>query len=430
MTTHYGDISPSTNNARKIEHELEYRLANGQPLRSALHDEIHKLRQLDSYHGRLNRPQFQKDLREIDHDLHQKRLLPHMHIATYGEHLGRLVHDPHAHAQPPHNLHLPAKDPALRQHLGAPHQGKNTAKDQTQVSPLRRALFEASGTEQVPALRKDDAGESPSTVASEPDLSEILRPWSFTPTPPREQRTPPHKDVPPVKNGGDARPEQEVSPQSDAPPLSNLKAAIERAKAGGRSLTIAQFGDSHIQFGTETPALVGRLAADSGLQSGQVRFSSFGDVGKTATYANEHPEEFLRNINRNTDLVIVSFGSNESGAQAGSKYANDYAQLIDKVRQKAPQASIVMVGPTDGNFWNTNRHLPYLRSVVDAQKSVAATIPNSAYIDVLDQMPTVQQMRSKNPPLMQPDNLHLTTDGYRLLGKIIADDVQSVLNQR
>jgi lysophospholipase L1-like esterase len=160
-----------------------------------------------------------------------------------------------------------------------------------------------------------------------------------------------------------------------------------------------------------------------GLNAGQLHYSHFGVQGKTASDAKRDPGQFLQNVHSNTDLVVLSFGSNDSGVQAGGKYRKDYQDLVDMIRHKAPNASVLMVGPTDGDFWRTNNHLPGLDSVTRQQESVQAQTLNSAYLNVraLPNSPfsSVETMRAKH--LMQDDNLHLTPTGYRLLGSTIAD---------
>jgi lysophospholipase L1-like esterase len=207
--------------------------------------------------------------------------------------------------------------------------------------------------------------------------------------------------------------------------MESLKSAVERAKEGGRPLTITQIGDSHIAFGMETPAIAAKLAADFGLKPDQIRFSSIGDVGKTASYAKDHPGEFMKNIDQNADLVIVSFGSNEATKQEGAQYSHDYGALIDQIKSRDPNGAIAMIGPTDGNFWNTQRHLPGLASVTQSQEGVAAGVSNGAYFEVAPNMGSVASMRSEG--LMGSDNLHLTQSGYKKLGGIIADDIANAV---
>jgi lysophospholipase L1-like esterase len=218
-------------------------------------------------------------------------------------------------------------------------------------------------------------------------------------------------------------------PQANPPgQLDSLKSALERAKAGGRPLNIVQIGDSHVASGVQTTSLASRLAADAGLQPSQVQYTFTGARGKSASYANENSGQFLRHINKNTDLVVVSFGSNEAGQRAGAKFTNDYSSLIQKIRNNAPQAAIVMAGPTDGNFSGSSRHLPYLDSVAQAQHEVAAQVPDSAYVNVGPQMGSVSSMRARG--VMASDNLHLTAKGYQHLGSIIADNIEAEMRRQ
>jgi lysophospholipase L1-like esterase len=209
--------------------------------------------------------------------------------------------------------------------------------------------------------------------------------------------------------------------------LSSLSAAIARAKAGGRPVNIVQIGDSHIDAGIETPALAKELAADNGLRKDQVKSSFYGRNSVTSEYANEHSAKFLNKLNKNTDLVVVSFGTNDAKVNPGNDYTKNYSELIAKVHDKAPNASIVMVGPTDGNFWNTDTHLPYLNEVTQAQERVAAATRNSAYINVLPQMGPMANLRRDG--FMTTDRVHLTGDGYRLLGKTLGDDISAELKK-
>lgn len=367
MTYHHNWEEHESAGARRVSHEIEHKVAHGHSLKSTLNEEIHKLRQLDSSHGKLNCHQFERDLKAVDQELHNRHLLPHLHIVTDGKHLGELVSDSRQ-SHGDHGL----------QHNSPVPDGK--AAGHRQRESKLHAVVPGSGSHSA-----------------------------FDNIEPRQLND---------------RPPGSLS-DAGASQLDTLKSAIERSKAGGRALAIVQIGDSHVKSGVETPALVDRLAADTGLKSGQVGYSFTGDVGKTASYANEHPEEFLRNINQNTDLVIVSFGSNEAGSPVGDKYSNDYASLIQKIRGKAPQAAIVMVGPTDGNYWNSSRHLPYLEEVAAAQQAVAARVPDSSYLKIGPQMGSVASMRQRG--LMSSDNLHLTEKGYQLLGSIIADDITEVL---
>jgi lysophospholipase L1-like esterase len=408
MTRSHEHDSHLSKNARSIEHEIEHKLsAKHGDVHHILYSEVHKLRMLDSQGGKLNKHKFLRDLKAIEVELHHKHLLPHMHLPK----------DDHKPATHHKDGTKSAADHPPHEHT-APHAhgSKIDHKPSAHSAPVPSEAHKGSGAsthdahgakkQLLPPLHIDDRSMAGSSPAGAPRPGTTNNEYTAGDSQPAQFKP------------GEVAPAQNRSAPGD---LTSLSAAIARAKAGGRPLTIAQIGDSHVAHGTETAAMVAQLAANNGLRPDQVSASHYGQVGKTATYANQHAAEFLRNINKNTDLVVVSFGSNEAGEKAGN-YSRSYADLISKVRAQAPNASIVMVGPTDGNFWNSNRHLPNLDGVTRAQQTVAAGVPNSAYIDVRPQMGSVASMRQRG--LMAGDNLHLTNGGYALLGRMIADDIK------
>ena len=276
----------------------------------------------------------------------------------------------------------------------------------------------------------DSHGRSATTDVPKPSILSIpplesLIPANINNSPPRsgDPRYPADVGAPSRKPIGDDSANAVNKPGAGAPSgfSDTLKAAVERAKKGGRPLTITQIGDSQIAAGIETPAIAAELAADLGLRANQVNFSWVGEVNRTAPYAKDHPGTFMQNVQPNTDLVIVSFGLNESTTQEGAQYVSDYTTLIGQIRSRDHSGAIAMVGPTDGNYWATNKHLVGLDSVRQAQQSVAAQVPNSAYFGGAARLGTVASMRAGQ--LMVWDNLHLTAAGYQQLGGIVADDI-------
>lgn len=425
--------SHPSENAKHIEHQIENRLAHSHnhDTRGIIYDEVHKLRQMDSAHGKLNQHQFSADLQSIDHSLHQKHLLPHMHIVGHGNRMGELVSDKkkdernHSAADPDGAKTQKSKSDDKREGMPGAHESvQHTGKPGGHEA---KAHHGKPGAHAAPKSRPG-RGAQPGSGAPEPAGDDSVGPEAGASpqpaAPSADGRSQGQSAESPYQGAADASSD---AAQNGSGQLSSLNSAIERAKAGGRPLTIAQIGDSHIAHGTETPALAGRLAADNGLRPDQVQFSSHGNVGKTASYANQHPDEFLKNINRNTDMVVVSFGSNEAGQRPDGKYARDYAGLIAKVRERAPGAAIVMAGPTDGNFWGSNRHLPYLNEVLQTQQAIASRVPDGAYVRAGAQMGSVASMKQQG--LISSDNLHLTSRGYQRLGAILADDITDILRK-
>ncbi len=398
MSGHHRNDLHLSKNGRLIEHEIEHKLADGHTnVQGMLYDEVQKLRRLDSStDGKLNKHKFSHDLQSIDAVLHHKHLLPHMHLPK----------DSHKHTS---EVPLPPRRP---DELAAKGPSVRPAADRS------------------PAMKPDLAPHAP-----KPDLPQAFHKQDPVQPAEKPNLTPAAQKLDPAQPARTADvPQQTQKPDLVAPErkpgsgeLSSLSAAIARAKAGGRPVNIVQIGDSHIDAGIETPALAKELAADNGLRKDQVRSSYYGRNGVTSEYANKHSAAFLNKLNTNTDLVVVSFGSNDAKLNPGHDYTKNYSELIAKVQQKAPNASIVMVGPTDGNFWDTNTHLPYLNEVTQAQERVAAATRNSAYINILPQMGPMSALRRNG--FMTTDNLHLTGDGYRLLGKTLGDDISADLKK-
>jgi lysophospholipase L1-like esterase len=374
VSGHHREDLHLSKNGRLIEHEIEHKLAKGHTnVQGMLYDEVQKLRRLDSSaDGKVNKHKFSHDVQSIEAALHHKHLLPHLHLPK----------DSHNHSS---EVPLPPRRP---DDLAA--KGSEPTRAADLVQPAQKPDLS-------PAAQKLDLAKS----TRKPDLAEPSQ----------------KPDLPP------AAPES----QPGSGNLSSLSAAIARAKAGGRPVNIVQIGDSHIDAGIETPALAKELAADNGLRKDQVKSSFYGRNSVTSEYANEHSAKFLNKLNKNTDLVVVSFGTNDAKVNPGNDYTKNYSELIAKVHDKAPNASIVMVGPTDGNFWNTDTHLPYLNEVTQAQERVAAATRNSAYINVLPQMGPMANLRRDG--FMTTDRVHLTGDGYRLLGKTLGDDISAELKK-
>jgi hypothetical protein len=201
----------------------------------------------------------------------------------------------------------------------------------------------------------------------------------------------------------------------------SLKSAIERAKSGGKQLVIAQVGDSHIAAGIETPALANEIARDAGLDPSQVSASHYGHPWKTAEYADQHKQEFLSHIRPDSDLVVVSFGSNDSAGNMIANYQEKYKDLLQSIHLRAPHAHIVAASPFDGNVWNTNTHLPQIDNVMQAQRNAAAEVPNTSFINLKDQFGSVASMQKHG--LMVSDRLHLTAGGYKAVGAGLGDDI-------
>ncbi len=227
---------------------------------------------------------------------------------------------------------------------------------------------------------------------------------------------PPLKDVPsPTPNGGG---------------LAHLQEAIARANSGGAPISVLQYGDSHVAGGTEPKAIEDALKS-----LGPVQYDTMAKVGISANYPLTDPTNWLNKpIQKDhPDLVILSFGSNDSAGNVNqAAYEQSYQKLIDNVRERDPNASILIVGPSDGDSItgaNKGNTLPGLDNVVAAQKAVAEK-NGLDFFDLRQSMGgpgSIEDWHSKG--LAADDKLHFTTKGYELIGNAVANHIKDQVHK-
>jgi lysophospholipase L1-like esterase len=132
---------------------------------------------------------------------------------------------------------------------------------------------------------------------------------------------------------------------------------------------------------------------------------------------------------RRPDLVLLAYGTNESGDthQPIEKYERVLSKVLARVKGASPQASCVLIGPTDrpaklGRQWVPR---PRVTQVIRTQRRVAGRF-GCGFWDARDSMGgemSITRWRAANPPLASKDHVHLTTRGYYAL----ADDFQKAL---
>ena len=122
-------------------------------------------------------------------------------------------------------------------------------------------------------------------------------------------------------------------------------------------------------------------------------------------------------------LVILAYGTNEANSHAwtAEQYRADLTQVIAQVRRAAPNASILMVGPPDcGKL----RPLLHLDEVIDIQREIAAA-QGVAFWDWRMHMGGAGIVdKWFLAGLGQADYIHLTGDGYRLIGDMLFRQIE------
>jgi lysophospholipase L1-like esterase len=125
---------------------------------------------------------------------------------------------------------------------------------------------------------------------------------------------------------------------------------------------------------------------------------------------------------RNPSLVILAYGTNEANSHlwTAEQYRADLIAIIDRIRRATPAASILMIGPPDcGRL----QPLLHLSEVIDIQREIAAA-QHVAFWD--------WRLHMGEPGIVkrwvvagwsQQDYIHLTSEGYRMLGKMVFDAI-------
>jgi lysophospholipase L1-like esterase len=125
---------------------------------------------------------------------------------------------------------------------------------------------------------------------------------------------------------------------------------------------------------------------------------------------------------RDPALIVIAYGTNEaiSRAWTAADYRESLLRVIERFRNAVPNASLLLVGPPDCGKLHP---FPHLQEVVAVQREVAEQT-GIAFWDWRHHMggPGATHMWVR-AGLSQADYVHLTGDGYRMLGKTLAEEI-------
>jgi lysophospholipase L1-like esterase len=130
---------------------------------------------------------------------------------------------------------------------------------------------------------------------------------------------------------------------------------------------------------------------------------------------------------RNPALIVLAYGTNEAGRKDWTleTYRDMYAQIIARLRQAAPAATILMIGPAD-RFVHTRKGwvaMDQIDMIVEAQRQVALAT-GCAFWDLRAKMGGKGSMQQwVQSGMAQYDHVHFTGTGYRMLGDAVFRDL-------
>lgn len=129
---------------------------------------------------------------------------------------------------------------------------------------------------------------------------------------------------------------------------------------------------------------------------------------------------------RNPDLVVLAYGTNESGDdnQPIDDYRAQLEQVVRRIRDTVPNASCMLVGPSDRPVATPDGHWvdrPRTGAIIDVQWRVALE-NGCAFFDTVafqgGAMSTVSWAEMA-PPFAGRDHVHFTRRGYERMGSVL-----------
>jgi lysophospholipase L1-like esterase len=205
--------------------------------------------------------------------------------------------------------------------------------------------------------------------------------------------------------------------------------ALDSEQAEAAYLTIEAEGDRphEIELRTVAPGRVRIFGWVAEREQAGVSYDALGingaRAGRPLTW--DWPVLESQLARRDPDLIIVAYGSNEvSDADLDlAAYRESFSELLHRLRQAAPRASLLVIAPPDravrmGKRWRT---ISAMRALVAAQRQ-AALASGAAFWDLFRAMGgpgSIARWAALPQPLAQPDRVHLTPAGYRLVAETL-----------
>jgi lysophospholipase L1-like esterase len=222
-------------------------------------------------------------------------------------------------------------------------------------------------------------------------------------------------------HGGKLRVSIDDSPRK---PLSTqareIKPGYERYEVddGQHRVELSAAGDGPVQlFGVVLERSQPGVVVDSlGVPGSRARYHLLWDD----TLYREHLQR------RKPDLVVLAYGTNESGDddEPIERYESDLRKVLERIRGVVPEASCLLVGPSDRPIENPDGTFvdrPRTSQIVETQRKLSAEFGCGFFDMVAFMGGRLSMLRWVNslPPLGTPDYVHFTRVGYEALGNAL-----------
>lgn len=162
-----------------------------------------------------------------------------------------------------------------------------------------------------------------------------------------------------------------------------------------------------------------------------VTYEALGINGAEASVMFKWDEKMLASNleHRNPALIVLAYGTNEAGDGNWDResYERMFAALLARLRQYAPTASLLVIGPPD-RYYRYKRVLKPMDRVDDivAAQRQACQESGAAFWDTRARMGGKGSMRNwVQAGFAQRDYVHFLGQGYRLLGNTLFKDVMA-----
>ena len=130
---------------------------------------------------------------------------------------------------------------------------------------------------------------------------------------------------------------------------------------------------------------------------------------------------------RNPGLIVLAYGTNEASDPywTHEDYQAMFTALLQRLRQDAPAASILVLGPADRwqRYQGRWRLVPGIDRIIAAEQQ-ACREAGCAFWDTRERMGGAGAMKDwYNAGLAQPDHVHFTDAGYHRLADVLFTDL-------